>query len=205
MAESEWTGEYAKAHPDLTIINSTEGGLGLEGVPNIPFKEVAEKYLQRSFDLRARVQGEILSSAMPDITDERVIGVMEELRDSLRRSIDHTQVLIDDKIAFEERLKENNSISEYVQSGLAALAETELEEEPAYEYILGIFNLVLSRILNKQIQYVNDDHCGLTDSERELERNTVNIKRLVFMRDVAVVNVQIIESALEERQEKIER
>ncbi|MEC7839947.1 MAG: 6-hydroxymethylpterin diphosphokinase MptE-like protein [Chlamydiota bacterium] len=203
MAESEWTGEYAKAHPELTLINSTEGGLGLEGVPNIPFKEVAEKYLQRSFDLRSRVQGEILSSAMPEITDDSVIAVMEDLCDSLRRSIDHVQVLIGDKERYEQQLKESRAIPTFTQSGLAALAEIELEEEPAYEYILGIFNLVYSRILNKEIQRASDENSSLKDWERELTKNIVNRKRLKFMHDVAAINVQIIESSLEERYAKI--
>ncbi len=204
IAESEWIADYAKANPELTIINATEGGLGMPGVPNMPFIDAAKLYLKRSYDLRSRVQGEILKSAMPEITDEKVIAVMEELGSSLQRSIEHVEVLIEDKERYQNLINESQGVPEYMQSGLAALAETELEEEPGYEYIIGVFNLVYSRILNKEIQHANDENSGLSKVERELVKCSTNIKRLQFMRDVARLNVQLIESSLQERMEQIQ-
>jgi hypothetical protein len=199
IAESEWTTEYAEAHPSLNIINCTEGGLGMPNIPNMTFKEAAEKYLTKSYDLRSRVQGEILNSEMPGITDERVLDTMEEIHESLKRSIEHIEVLIEDKVNYEKRLIETKEAPELKQSGLAALAEIELEVEPGYEFVLGIFNLVYSRILNQSLQEVQSEHTNLSEWEREVEVTRINTKRLVFMRDVAIVNVEIITKSLNDR------
>ena len=203
IAESEWTGEYSKQNPNLTIINATEGGLGMPGIPNIPFAEVAEKYLVKSYDLYARVQGEILNSELPNITNKEIINITEELRDSLVRSIDHIEILIEDKKKLQKKLLEDQVIPTWTQSGLAALAEIELEEEPAYEHILGVFNLVYSRILNRELQRAINENSKLNVWEKELEKNRVNLKRLTFLAEVAKVNVQMIEKALEQRYSEV--
>lgn len=198
VSESEWTTEYAKTHPDLKIINCTEGGLGMPRIENIPLKVAADKYLTKSYDLRSRVQGEILNSAMPQISDEKVVAVTEEMLESLQRSIVHIETLLQDKCAYEERLNDTKVVPEIKQSGLAALAEIELEEEPAYEFILGIFNLIYSRVLNKELKNIQSAHL-LSDWERELQSNRINSQRLAFMQDVARVNVALITKSMEER------
>ncbi len=203
ISESEWTTDYAEEHPNLTIINCTEGGLGMPKISNMTFKEAAEKYLNRSYDLRSRVQGELLKSAMPGMTDDKVIATVAEMNESLKRSIEHIQVLIEDRVVYEKSLFEIKEIPEIKQSGLAALAETELEEEPAYEFILGIFNLIYSRVLNKDLQNMQREHVVMSEWKREANISQINSKRLAFMRDVARVNVEIITKALEERTEQL--
>lgn len=199
ISESEWTTDYAKSHPQLTIINCTEGGLGMPQIPNMPLKEAAERYLTKSYDLRSRVQGEILNSGMPEITDERVFSAVEEMDESLKRSVEQIETLLQDKSSYEKKLKETKSVPDIKQSGLAALAEIELEEEPAYTYILGIFNLVYSRVLNRDLRNIQREHLAISDWERELHNNEINTKRLAFMLDVARVNRTIINESLEER------
>lgn len=204
VAESEWIGEYAKANPELTIINTTEGGLGMPGIPNRIFKEVAEECLQRSYDLRTRVQGEIINSSFSNITNSKMLEMMEELNLSLKRSLDYISTLIKDKIEYEKKLLETKTIPKYTQSGLAALAEIELEEEPSYEHIIGIFNLVYSRILNREIQNTQENQNMRDEYLMELEKNKINLKRLLFMQDVARVNIYIIENAIEERKKQLQ-
>lgn len=204
IAESEWAGEFAKNHPNLTMINSTEGGLGMPGIPNIPLKEVAQEYLQRSYDLRSRVSGEILSSGMPEVTNERVMEVMEELKASLNRSIEQIDQLIQDNLRYHQKLIDTHEIPEIKQSGLAALAEIELEDEPAYKHIIGVFNLVYSRILNKELQWIHHATEELSDWEKQVQINQVNLKRLRFMWNVACVNLEMMTCAVNERIKQLE-
>lgn len=199
IAESEWGGKYAKEHPKLTIINCTEGGLGMPGIANMPLEEVARQYLTRSYDLSTRVSGEIFNSAMPHVTQEVVEASMQELADSLHRSIGQIKELIDDTERYKTLLNQEKEIPEVKQSGLAALAEIELEEEPAYQHIIGIFNLVYSRMLNKELQQLERQEEKLPEWERQAKKCDVNIKRLQFMHDLAVVNAQMIDHAIEER------
>ncbi len=204
IAESEWTGEYAKANPELTIINSTEGGLGMPGIPNIPLQEVADKYFIRDYDLRSRVDGEILQSAFDHVSEESVKTTMKELSDSLHRSVEHIDVLIREKTDYRNKLVNEASLPSSLQSGPAALAEIELEEEPAYEHIIGVFNLVYSRILNKDLRYLNQGTTEADERERELLKTRINLKRFTFMREVANVNIKLIAEAEEMRLQETE-
>lgn len=204
VAESEWIGDYAKNNPEVTLINTTEGGIGMPGVVNQNFKEAANEYLTISHDLRTKVQGEILNCAFNDVTNSKVIELMEQLDLSLKRSVEQINTLIEDKYNYELKLLEIKAIPKITQSGLAALAETELEEEPAYEHIIGIFNLVYSRILNKEIQYSNETKYYEEEYLMELDKNNINLKRLHFMKDVAQVSIYYIESALRDRKKELQ-
>lgn len=201
IAESEWVGEYAKSHPEIEIINATEGGLGMPGIINLPLKEVAKNYFKRTYDLQSRVRGEIFNSAMPNVTNDNVIEVTNELLESLKRAVDNIDILIEDAVRFKTLLEETQSIPEVKQSGLAALAEIELEEEPAYEHLVGVFNLVYSRMLNKEVQRLHTDNDPSEEWRSQSGKCDVNIKRLKFMRDVASINAEIINRAVEERLE----
>lgn len=49
--ESMWLAQYARRHPDMNLINSTEGGIGVPGVENINLEDVIQNDLQREYDI----------------------------------------------------------------------------------------------------------------------------------------------------------
>lgn len=205
IAESNWIGEYQKEHPHLTVVNCTEGGLGMPGIPNMTLKEAAEKFFTTTWDLNTRVQGEILNSELPEITEERVFNDIKELGESVTRSKEHLEELINDSKRLQRDLMEKKEVPKIIQSGLAALAETELTEESAYEYILDIFNLVYSRILNREIHKIQALEGKEAEWELLLKRTNINLNRLTFLLNVAAVNEEIIKRALHERLEYVKK
>lgn len=193
VAEADWIGEFAKDHPDVTLFNCTEGGLGFPEVPNESFKAIVKRYLKRSYPIHDRLQGEIQNSTMPQVTKPKMRALFQELKGSLKRCDEAFGILIEDA---EEQKQKIESKKPVLQSGRAALAETELAEEPGYTDLLDMFNQVQARLLNHELQEIREED----EKTRQLKKVAINVKRMQFLRQVAEVNVGLIEMALEKEE-----
>lgn len=196
IAESQWIRDFSKEHPETTLINATEGGLGIATVANETFADVIKKHLGKSYDLSARIHGEIQNSQLTHITSSKLRKAENELLTSLLNCIEHFNVLISEGKSMITQLKSQKSLTEYTQSGLAALAEIELSEEPAYKYVLEVFNLVYTKILSHEVQLLTKSHKRLSHWQIMVKKLQINEKRLVFLKDVASVNAELIRLAL---------
>lgn len=195
IAESEWLGDFAKEHPQVSMINCTEGGLGFPGVPNETLEDVAKRYLIRSYELKNRVHGEIQNSKMSHVTYRKVVNAMKELSKGLEKTITYFDVLLEESDQAIAKIKEGDGIPS--QTGKAALAEIELSEEPAYKYVVDIFNAVYSRVLNRDLHQINIGR--YSEKQRTMKKLALNNKKLKFLRDVAKINEELIGYAFRER------
>jgi len=196
VAESDWIGEFGKEHPEITLLNATEGGLGFPGIPNLSFKEAIETHLVKQYPIADRLQVEIQNSAMPQATLPKLKKLMESLKSSLQRCAEAFESLLEEAEKEIQRLKKEKK-GEFRQSGLSALLETDLMEEPGYQYVLDIFNQVLARLYNRDLQEETR-----SPWKRALTKWEINQKRYTFLRDLAKLNVGLIDRALEERKKK---
>lgn len=195
IAEAEWLGDFAKEHPQLEMINCTEGGLGFPGVPNETLEEVAKRYLTHTYELKNRIHGETQNSVIPHLTYRKVVNAMKELSKGLERTISYFDVLIEESEDAISKIKEAQAAP--AQSGKAALAEIELAEEPAYKYVIDIFNAVYSRVLNRELHEINTRR--FSEKQRTIKRLALNVKKLTFLRNVAKINEELIDYAFRER------
>lgn len=115
VMESASLSAFAKSHPKVRIINTTDGGLGFKGIEYVPLAEATRDF--KSLELRKQVHEKIQAAPMPHYTDEKVKEKIEELRLSLERVIEWLQILAGEK------------------KGSAALAEMEIKEEIATLYL----------------------------------------------------------------------
>lgn len=198
VAESGWIGDYAKAHPGLEMINSTEGGLGFPGIPNIPFDEVVEKRLKRSRELRNKIHGEIQNSAMPKITRKKVVALMKQLSSSLERSMEDLSILTEEGERAAKEIREGEKV--YRQSGRAALAETDLADESAYNHVLAVFNEVYTRMLGSELHEIQTRK--LSPKQKQLRRLELSKKKYAFLSDVALANKELINYAFKKAEEE---
>lgn len=157
IAESKWISQFAENHPELTIVNATEGGIGFEKVANRAFEKVINEHLTKSFDLSTKINETLQNSVMKGVTKEKIIGLMQKLKESLSRCMEYFDIL-----------KKGEKTSQ------AVLAEIEILDEVAYQYILEFFNTVYL--------HVNP-------------RNS-NKKRYQFLKDTALANIHWIDLAL---------
>lgn len=195
VAESDWISAFAKEHPEVSFFNATEGGLGFEGVQNTPLSEIVKISLTQRYNLRDRVFGEIQNSRMPQVTALSVRTAMEELQQSLRNCIQNIEILIEDASAMIAKIEKEKNLPSIAQSGRAALAETDLADEPAYKYILEIFNEVYSRMLNHEVRLAKKQR---NEVEKKRDLLQLSLKKLIFIKDVAIANLELIKMAFAE-------
>lgn len=86
ISEAAWISHFAKQHPEHLVINSTEGGIGMQGISNIPFSEVKKGFLEKEYPLSALVHGEIQCSTMPEtVSIKSIRSLLDSLKASLQR------------------------------------------------------------------------------------------------------------------------
>lgn len=189
IAEAEWIGRFAREHPEHVIINATEGGLGFPAVSDMPLQMVSSMYLTRSFPLRERVHAEVQRASKQHVSARRVLGLTKKLYKSLLACIEHIEVLCCEVASFVD-----GEEAVYKQGWLAALAETEMVEEPAYKYILDIFDRVMLCLHHPLLQDI-----GLlpTGRVKELKKEQLHLQRLSFLKEAAQVNAHLLEMCLQ--------
>ncbi len=115
VMESASISYFAKNHPDFRFINTTEGGIGFEGIDYVPLKDAVVGFQKK--ELRKLVYEQIAKNPMPTDTAAKIAEKIGELRESLSRLAHHLEVLSGEK------------------KGSQALAEIELKDEIAYLYL----------------------------------------------------------------------
>lgn len=195
ISEAQWIGNFTKNNPDVTVINATEGGLGFPDVPNQTLKSVAKKYFSKNYNLNSRIKKQIDQNQLKQITSKKITAITKELQSGLENCVEYLNILIDENERVTKKIKAEKTL-EITQSGLAALAETELAEEPAYYSVLDIFNTIYTRVLNRDILKLASIK---NKTKQTLERLKLNSKKFHFLRSVATANVELIKLALKEK------
>lgn len=195
VAEAEWIGNFGKEHPEITLLNATEGGLGFPGVTNVSFKDAIETHLMRQYPIADRLQAEIQNSALPQATLPKLKKLMVQLKESLQKCAAYFEELLEEAEGEIARLKKEKK-GEFRQSGKGALIETEILEEPGYQYILDIFNQVLARLYNRDLQESRG-----ASWRKALRKWEINRRRYTFLRDLAKLNAGLIDLSFEKRAE----
>lgn len=195
IGESFWMRDFARKHSEITLINSTEGGIGFPGIPNMPFKKAVKTYLQQSWDIPARLHSEIQNSTMPQVTTQKITVAMEEMSQSLERCKESLKILLEENKAMSERIKKEKQVPATLQSGRAALYEIELAEEAGYIHVLDIFNKTYSCVLNRELQKLHIVPGKAMSWRNGVKKLAINAKKLKFLYNVATVNLEIIHHA----------
>lgn len=197
IAEAEWIGDFAKMHPEIHLVNATEGGLGFPGVVNQALQTVIEQYLIRDFDLSGLIHSEILNAALTQVTTEDIRSLMRQLLESLKRCIEDLTILMEETQVIQRRIQADRIVPFPLQTGKASLFENDLAEEPGYRYLLHIFNEAYTHVLNRELQALRMDPQGSTEEDQALGKLHLLIKRFSFLQAVAAVNIELIQKNLE--------
>ena len=148
LGEAHWIAEFAKDHPEMTLINCTEGGLGIEGIEHMSLDKAVKRYADKKIDLVPRLTRAISQAKCRDkgITHAKVRKLMAELKKSLERCIKKLTLMQEDA---KYRI-ENDPLK--AAGADIALIEMELMEEVGYRYILDMFNIVLGSLQNSSLR-----------------------------------------------------
>lgn len=137
--EAACVSAFKLSHPEISLINCTEGGLRIIHVEEKPFKQVAEDLLDWTWDIQGWFHGERENALLMAHGEAPVFSAMAQWERSLIRCQMLLNALIENDI---------NSVS----SGAATLYQVELAEEPAYRNFLATYDHVydLSHFLEER-------------------------------------------------------
>lgn len=137
-------------HPN-PFINSTEGGLGFKGIPNIPFAEAAQKYLTRSYDTLGHVHASIQNSPRLLFTKENRVKVFSQIIESLKRCMAISEdLMIELHTLFKNKqpLEEKNGRL----AGKAGELFDQLEKELVFTEVLQFFWKIFDKSMPRYVE-----------------------------------------------------
>lgn len=180
LAEAEWIHNFQKGHPNVKILNATEGGLKIEGIEHTSFNSIPLKKKAIGLD-------KALEATKSAITEKQINALTKKMRDSLERSEKLLIKLKEDADARAKKFKE--------PSAQIALLEEELLDEPAYTYILDMYNTVYAHKQGKDLSDLKLKE--LSKIAHEKEKLKLQVKRIEFLLNVVRVNLKLIDWAEE--------
>lgn len=199
ITESEWISDFAAKHPEVQLINATEGGLGFKDVPNLKLKEVAQEHFKVNLGLQNRVEHQIKQQRFSQISLEQVTKVIRKLQASLDQSIRLFEQIIGETRKLQDKIVKGEPYPQNLETAHISLLEHDLQEEVAYQFVLETFNQVYIRYHFRTIQQLQSPKRRLAQSKRDTLKLELQVRRLTFLKDVARVNRELIERTLRER------
>jgi hypothetical protein len=198
VTESEWISDFAESHPEITILNATEGGLGFKGVPNLSLQEIAEQYLQKPQEAIAKIDQEIQKYSLSHIRLERILELLQAMMESLDRCAHLFSRLIEENQQLAEQIQQGASFPPTLQSTSMILLESDIEGEVGYSFLLSIFNQVFLRIHHRTIQDLQTPKRRVSKKKIAINKLGLEKQRLLFLRDVARFNRELIQRTIED-------
>lgn len=202
VKESQWVSEFAEEFKeDTQLINATEGGLGFEGIPNMTLEEVAKRYLKTPEDLYGRVHTEINEADLPEVSLDKVVESLAELRQGLEECIEYCDGFCDEIDKMENLVKKGKSTPPNLQTGKAAFYDVELKQHPIFQCVLSPLCATKAKMLERRGHQIRYDWSLRSERERKLEQLKLNREKTLFVAQAARVNLQILDEVMTRHQE----
>lgn len=199
VTEAEWIAEFAKEHPETTLINATEGGLGFKEVPNATLQEVIEEHLVTDRPLDHKIKEAIQKNALSFIQPEQIKALMLKMQVSLDRCIELLTKLKAESQALADQISKGLPYPEELQTTAMAMIESEIEGEAGYQFILDTFNQIFMRVNFRRVQELQQPKRGHSHKKRALQKLKLQLERLTFLNDTARINRELIGRAIREK------
>jgi len=199
ITESIWYGAFASEHPQVTLINATEGGIGFPNVPNMTLANVKEQFLNKQYDFSSRLHGEIqMSPFSSSVTAENIKEKILILVNSLNTAASQCEKIVK---LYMDNDPDNLFRNENILQEIAA--ETELlEQEPCYKAILKMFKSVYQSNNALELLRIKLDAETLPENEVKLKRNAIDVFQYKYLARIAVLNNAQLIRILHEYNEK---
>jgi antitoxin component YwqK of YwqJK toxin-antitoxin module len=208
VAESMWYSIFDHDHPEITLINATEGGIGFPEVKNMTLADVKQQFLTKSYAFKAYVHGEIQNSRFPpNVTFPEIKELLEKMMRSLLKCSEASRKVV------EMLMKRGKAIAAHDKDDAGLIAqmqeeEANLHQELAYTYILDPFNTALINRQSLQTTQLKLDEGVVPDIEIRKNRIILDLERYQSLTKTAFFNASLIQGVVKEHeanQEKLEK
>lgn len=205
ITESLWFSNFAESHPNLKLINATEGGIGFQGIPNCSLASVEEEYLQEQQGINARLFGEIQKGKMGvSLTHEKILSLCHALEESLefceKATQDHLLELIELQKNREELLSLTHSeIKELLRKKLI----DRFGDAIGYRYLIKDFDQAFDSQEQRQYVRLDIDSTILSPEEWLDKLFVLEIGRALFLQQTASVNGGMLQRLVMDERSKL--
>ncbi|HEV8052004.1 MAG TPA: hypothetical protein VGP47_05880, partial [Parachlamydiaceae bacterium] len=201
IAESMWYTHFADQHPECSLINATEGGIGFPEVVNMPLAEVKQKYLDKQLDLKSLLHGEIQNSPLPStVNDKNITGLIQTLMDSLARCGESCKKLV--KMLVEEIAKPQQDKAFTTE---IADENRKLLDELAYDIILKRFDEDYSSRNTLEFKRLENDKSQFPEEEYFRKKTIQDVERYHSLMETCLLNANLVFGMLDNHKKVNER
>ena len=197
VAESNYTSTYIKSFPETRFINSTEGGLGVKGLPNLPLKSVLSTLPDLEQDLRNWVHTLIQKGALSDSSADRVHRCFDDLEKSLSECLETCQEMDQCFLDLKTALKEGEASKVECIKEAISTNKQKLEGEFAYTQVLDPVHQVRSVLMERKWHELERDENCPSELDKLLERCEYSREEIRALHKSAEVNLACLKSALQ--------
>ncbi len=187
-----WFEDYVKIRigdEDIGLFNCTEGGLNIEGIPNLTFKEAIERYCTTTFNINDRIKEALeKNNTIPcDIVQSKSEEYKEQIKACLELSKERLEKIIE--ILNEETYEEENYtvvIDEILN------ITSEIEEIEFYKIFIESTGKMYYEAITREINRVLDDE------KEEGKKRKIILEGLLKQYHFAHDNLLVAKAGIEE-------
>ncbi|WP_068467180.1 6-hydroxymethylpterin diphosphokinase MptE-like protein [Candidatus Protochlamydia phocaeensis] len=189
LAEAQWLDLYSRTHPDLTLLNATEEGIGLFSIPNVSLAEVNRTYLAKTYDLEKMIHESIQKAGQVPVNSEKIEESLSNFYSSLKTCGALCVAILQESHAALQ--KQPSSFP----SHLIQQKEEELKKENGFNYLLEQFDDFFLTFIQKDLRNLARLP---SETERAQQLAKLTEERYQFLIQAITINLKIIENALNE-------
>lgn len=192
IAEADWLHQFAKKHQDRTFINATGGGLGILEVPDRDLSKLVDT-LSVQQNLSGVIAEYVAQAVLPVDSTQRIDACRKQLITSLESCVEHFTTILNQLQSLAREIEKHPEEELDLHTGMLALVEVELEAEPAFKYVLNLFNEIYLHLLNREFKELAQQRLSIL--ERNRRHLALAVRRQSFLREAARANLLLLQEA----------
>ncbi len=195
VTESLWFTTFAAHHPEVILINASNGGIGFEGIPHLPLDQVANSWLTREFDFNTIIHDKIQHATMPEqVTHEHITNLLQEFLQSLQRCYDACLIAGNEFYNIVKGLAGDREAAEQPETD----AQSRLLAEPAYQHMLEFYKTIYIELHSLVFRRLTNPKYKLTESEVALQKALIYRDCYDAIAKIAKDNIDLLTNLLEQ-------
>jgi antitoxin component YwqK of YwqJK toxin-antitoxin module len=203
VLESSAITSFSQRNPAISLINATEGGMNILEVPNVKLKDVIDKQLFRSYDLQNWVHSIIQQSGHQNISDDKILKVLETWDKSLENCRQWIKAILQILISIRDRhLSEKTSLP-LTLPGKVALFQANLEEEVVYSNLLKNYDAIFQSLAKPELNKLSFFPEQFDDERRHLWLLHKEVGRFHFLDQYTEIHYSILKNVLKSYKEHL--
>ena len=197
IAEAQAFTDSLSSTQKFQLINSTNGGLFINKVDYMPFKNVIDLYLQHSWDIKNMIHARIEESQIVN-TKEECIATYETWKQSLLKSKKICEDLEEELKQLWQKCNEGFILPDSPYNEKMAALEEELLNEPAFKYYLVDFIEIVDDTSMRAKLFFRCHSSELSECEKSIKRLEIDFNYIAFYKEHLIFQLDLIDKIYNE-------